>query len=493
MIEVQNLSGGYGKQMIIKDLSFSVEKGEFLAILGPNGSGKSTLLKLLSGALPKSSGSIRLAGRDLLSYSPLEKARLMSVLAQEEYISFDFTVEEIVSLGRYPHQQGFIKRLKEKDHALIKEALELTKVSQYKQSLIHHLSGGEKQRVLLAKAIVQEPKILFLDEPTNHLDVQHTFHLLNLIKDWQKTKGTSILAILHDLNVASLYADRVLLLHEGRLKDLGDVQLLKNEEQLKEVYQVEVKSQAHPTIPKPQLFLTPQHGVLQLGAQADFTQQYTLTQNEQLIHVHFSRALRTISNGVFGEGLQWVQHFCNFHVDMNYHCANPKEDVAAWLDQLGLPKEQALGMMTAVQLEDRVVISRKVHGNSFLVIVTAGVGNAVDISHPREKMEAFQIGTINTMIFVDAHLSDGALVNAIISATEAKTKAMIDLQIMDKHSQTLATGTSTDSLSIASTQVGEVTPYAGSGTPLGKGIGELVYEATTLAIQNYLRKVANRG
>ena len=121
------------------------------------------------------------------------------------------------------------------------------------------MSGGEKQRVLLAKALAQEPEILLLDEPTNHLDIKHTFQMLDLLKEWQQTKGLTIFAILHDLNVASLYADRVALLHEGSFLEVGDVNTLRKEQQLKKVYEVEVKTQAHPLVPKPQLHMTPTH------------------------------------------------------------------------------------------------------------------------------------------------------------------------------------------------------------------------------------------
>ena len=139
----------------------------------------------------------------------------MAVLTQEVQVSFDYTVEEIISLGRYPHQKGFFKQLSKEDRKVIEEVMDITNISQLRKAQFRMISGGEKQRVLLAKALAQEPEILLLDEPTNHLDIKHTFHMLDLLKERQQMMGLTIFAILHDLNVASLYADRIALLHNG--------------------------------------------------------------------------------------------------------------------------------------------------------------------------------------------------------------------------------------------------------------------------------------
>ena len=214
---------------------------------------------MITGVLPEKSGQIHLSGRPIKQYSSLEKATMLAVLAQEEHVSFDFTVQEIVMLGRYPHQTGWFQTVSADDEQIAEEAMNITKVWQYRDTPFHELSGGEKQRVLLAKALAQEPQILLLDEPTNHLDIRHTFDMLSLLKQWQITKGLTILAILHDLNVASLYADRVALLSEGQLVEIGDVNVLRKEKQLENVYGVQAKAQYHPSLPKPQLFLIPKH------------------------------------------------------------------------------------------------------------------------------------------------------------------------------------------------------------------------------------------
>jgi len=491
MLKVQDLTGGYSNPPIINNLNAEIQQGEFFAILGPNGSGKTTLFKLVTGQLPFSKGKITLFGKELTSYSKLEKAKKMAVLTQEAQVAFDYTVCEIVSLGRYPHQKGVLKQLSKKDENVIEEVMKLTNISHFKNTPFKMISGGEKQRVLLAKALAQEPEILLLDEPTNHLDIKHTFQMLDLLKERQRQLGLTILAILHDLNVASLYADRIALLHKGSFLEVGDVNTLRKDEQLKKVYEVEVKPGSHPTIPKPQLLMTPSYTAP--SHSVSLHHSYRIKQTDEFIHIQFDQPLRTISNGVIGDGIQWVKHFCNFHVSKNYHCHDPQRDVQTWLTTNSISFEQAVGMMTAVMLEDAVIVKEEIEGISMLVIVTAGVGNAVDITNEAALAPIPTIGTINTMLFIDAHFTDGALVNGLMSATEAKVKALHDLEIKDPNTNTIATGTSTDAIVLGLTQQGEKTPYAGSGTVVGKGIGQIVYKATKEAIIKNLQRASRKN
>lgn len=478
MIKVEHLVGGYDNTPIIHGLDFEIKRGEFFVLLGPNGSGKTTLFKLITGQLPILEGKISIAGTPFSTLSKKEKAKKMAVLTQEVQVSFDYTVEEIISLGRYPYQTGMLKRLSREDCSIIEEVMEITNVSQFRSKQFRMLSGGEKQRVLLAKALAQEPEILLLDEPTNHLDIKHTFQMLNLLKERQRTMDLTVFAIVHDLNIAALYADRVALLHNGSFLDVGDVETLRKEDQLKKVYEVEVTTQAHPTIPRPQLLMTP---TLQpLTSDSQFPESLKVVKNDEYIHIESSEPMRTISNGVIGDGIGWNKHFCNFHVDKNYDCADPIFDIKTRMLKQHIPSEQAVGMLTAVYLEDVVICLEQIEGVELMVIVTAGVGNAVDIT---QGLHSTILGTINTMIFLDAHFTDGALVNGSLSATEAKVKALHDQEVKDPLSGTLATGTSTDSLLLALTQKGERTPYAGSGTKVGKAIGQLVYKATFEAIE----------
>lgn len=487
MINIENLVGGYKNIPIIKGVDLEVKQGEFFALLGPNGSGKTTLFKLITGQLPIHQGKILLSGKEISSYSKLERARKVAVLAQEMQISFDYTVEEIIILGRYPHQKGMLKHVSKHDQEIMEDIMEKTKVSQYRNTPFRKISGGEKQRVLLAKALVQEPEILLLDEPTNHLDMKYTFQILNLLKEQQEETGLTVLAILHDVNVAALYADRIGLLQKGKMVEVGSVDILRNEDQLQRVYEVDVKTQSHPAIAKPQTFMTPNH--VNIEYVNDFFQSYKITRNRTYIHVQFSQPLRTISNGVIGEGMQWFNHFCNFHVDKHYQSSEPKKDLQAMMTKNNIPHEKAVGMMTAVNIDDVVMETKEIEGIPMMVIVTAGVGNAVDITNEYSAHPTSQIGTINTMVFIDAHFTDGALINGYMSATEAKVKALQDLQIKDPATNSLATGTSTDALLLGLTQRGEITPYAGSGTIVGKGIGQMVYRATKQAVRKYLKRV----
>ncbi|QPI65502.1 adenosylcobinamide amidohydrolase [Vreelandella venusta] len=216
-----------------------------------------------------------------------------------------------------------------------------------------------------------------------------------------------------------------------------------------------------------------------------FSQPLTWSQSEHCLVVSAAEPLYTLSSALVGGGFGYRQHFANFHVDKDYDGHYPEDDLIRWLDNQRLPL-CAVAMMTAVRLRNACVASVPLvnTANGVLALVTAGVGNAVDISvssdsDPRLVLRSIsKVGTINTFLFLDAHLTDGALVNASLSATEAKVQALRKVGVKDPFSDTPATGTSTDSLSIAATQRGCQTSYAGSGTALGRAIGQAVYRAT---------------
>lgn len=490
MLTLNQVSGGYTKD-IIKDVSLEVKQGEFFTLLGPNGSGKTTLFKLITGILTPRKGEIELNNMPVQSLSPKEKARQIAVLGQEEQVNFSFTVEEVVRLARYPHQNSWFPLPDHHEERIIQDMMALTHVAHYRDTPFHELSGGEKQRVLLAKALAQEPTCLLLDEPTNHLDIHHTFHLLKLLKDYQKQKDLTILAILHDLNTAALYSDRVGLLKEGQLVAIGSASILKREELLSQVYEVDIKAQAHPKLPKPQLITTPRHErqveAIKLGDILD------VAASENLLHINSAVPLRTVSSAVYGEGVQWIKHFCSFRVDQTYPCQSPVEDIYRWLTEREINPEEAIGMMTAIPLTCYATAEHTWDDGGCYVVVTAATGHAADISsrHQQPAKDKLEIGTINIMAFVHAHLSDGGLVNALISATEAKVRALQELNVKDALTDTPATGTPTDSIVLASTQRGSYTAYAGSATALGAGLGKAVFEATLKAINRYNEYIGN--
>lgn len=305
MITVKNVTGGYNASTaIVHNLSFTVEKGRFFALLGPNGSGKTTIIRLIMGALSLHSGDITIDGRDVRKYKPRELAQKVAVMTQENEIGLDFTVQEIVSLGRYPYQKSiFFKENTAEDHDIVEQVMKQTQVWSFKDKAYNALSGGEKQRVLLAKALAQEPDLLLLDEPTNHLDVRHTMELLDLLKQLQMQSNLTIIAILHDLNLASLYADGIGLLCSGELHGTYNGFLEENAKDFSEVYEVDMQFHSHPEVAKNQIFVSP--SFLFEAKDESLTNLLTVKDMQQCMQLTFAKPLRTISVGTEGKGITW--------------------------------------------------------------------------------------------------------------------------------------------------------------------------------------------
>ncbi|XKE46622.1 adenosylcobinamide amidohydrolase [Halomonas organivorans] len=203
----------------------------------------------------------------------------------------------------------------------------------------------------------------------------------------------------------------------------------------------------------------------------------SLAADDGWVHLHHPSPLRTLSNALVGDGLGWARDFCNFHVDKDYAGEAPERDLRAWLAGRGLGDRETLAMMTAVPLERLALEEARAGDMTVLAAVTAGVGNAVDITAPPHGDPRLVVGTLNVLVFIDGCPGDGALVNAALSASEAKVRALDSQSVRDPHTGTPATGTSTDCLAIAATRRGPPTPYAGSGTALGRAIAATVYRA----------------
>lgn len=222
IITVKDLYFSYNGKAVLKGVDLEVEEGEFLGILGPNGSGKTTLLKCLNRSLNVPRGKVTVHGKDVRDISRKELARTYAVVEQEVTFGFDFTVEEVVSMGRYPHLGRF--EFESPAHgAIVRKAMKYTEVYSLRQKPITKISGGEKQRVMIAMALAQEPRILLLDEPTKNLDIGHTLDILDLIGKNNRSRGVTVVAVLHDLNLAARYCSRVLLLDQGRIFAIGRV------------------------------------------------------------------------------------------------------------------------------------------------------------------------------------------------------------------------------------------------------------------------------
>ncbi len=482
MLQVEKISGGYGEEPVVKSVSFHVKKGEMLGILGPNGSGKSTLLKIISGILPAENGTVTIDGRQASHYSQKEFARKVAVLPQLHAHAFSHTVRETVELGRYPHQSGLFSSWSDADEKAVIGAMNSTGVAHYGKQSIELLSGGEQQRVFVAQALAQEAPILLLDEPTNHLDIAHQQQLLNTIRKQAVENGLTVISVFHDINLASLYCDRLLLMEEGRISRIGLPQDVVKEEAIQQVYKALVKTEPHPELPKPQIILLPDRigeNLPLLVTKEDFFV------SSKYVVLHAKSPLKTVSSAVHNAGTGWYKTFVNRHVDTAYNPADVKGEMADYLATEGFRLTDTVGMMTAVTTEHVEIGEYAGKFGTILVAVTAGIGNAVDVSQALKRDEAPRIGTINTWIIINGELPDEAFIQAMITATEAKAKALQTEQVKDPLTDTIATGTSTDSMLVAATQQGEELPYAGPVTELGRLIAHGVYECTVRAVQAY--------
>lgn len=216
MLKVEHLSCGYGGPPVVRDVSFRVAEGERLCVLGPNGCGKTTLLRALEGLLP-CEGEVTVTGTGLWELSPRQRARKLAMMSQFSPAAFDYTVYETVMLGRYAHQTGGpLAGESGTDRRAVEESLRLTGCWELRDRLVTRLSGGQLQRVFLARTFAQEPQVILLDEPTNHLDLRCQVELMESLKAWTAAGGRCVVGVLHDISLALSFADRVLLLEEGR-------------------------------------------------------------------------------------------------------------------------------------------------------------------------------------------------------------------------------------------------------------------------------------
>lgn len=482
MLQVENISGGYDYKIIVKNVSFEVGKGEMLGILGPNGSGKSTLLKVISGILHMESGNVLIDGKSLESYSSKELAKKMAVLPQLHSHAFSHSVRDTIALGRYPHQSGLFSSWSVKDEVAVVEAMKLTAMERYEHQMLDLLSGGEQQRVFVAQALAQQAPILLLDEPTNHLDIAHQKQLLDTIKTQAIEKGITIISVFHDINLASLYCDRLLLMDQGEVKVIGAPHEVVKKDQIETVYKARISTNPHPERPKPQITILPDVNEKR-NEKRITTANFQVTAD--LVIFQAETQLKTWSSAVINAGSGWYKNFVNRKVDASYACDNVQEEMLAYLTNNGFSEADTVGMMTAVNTMDAVIKEYDTPFGSIVIMVTAGVGNAVDVSRAHEVEMLPAIGTINTWIIINGELSDEAFIQSVITATESKTKALAFEQVKDPRTGTIATGTSTDSVLIAATQKGTHIPYAGPITEIGKKIGLGVYECTVEAIQIY--------
>ncbi len=238
LLETHNLSGGYSKQPIVKGVHLSLHVGEWLSLVGANGSGKSTLLRLLSRILRPQEGIVRLDGKAIHTQSVQAIARQLAILPQQSMLPSGLTVRQLVSLGRTPHQPWWQWDLDADDRQQVDQAIAQTQLEHLRDRPVEQLSGGERQRAFLALTLAQAPKVLLLDEPTTFLDLHHQLELLELLKDLNQRKQLTIITVLHDINLAIRYSDRIAMLKQGYLTAIGPPTEIVTAENLRQVFGV---------------------------------------------------------------------------------------------------------------------------------------------------------------------------------------------------------------------------------------------------------------
>lgn len=254
MLEIQNLTCGYDGKEIIKDVSFSVKKGDFIGIIGPNGVGKTTLFRALTGILRPFKGEV------IYNNTPIRKIPLrrfaceVATIPQFIEIPFGFTAEEFVFLGRFPHL-GRFRSPRPEDFRITEEALALTDTRQLRLKKIFELSGGERQRIILAQGFAQKPKLLLLDEPTAHLDITHQVWIMDILKKLNKEQNLTVVLTLHDLNLASEYCQQLILLDNGKISKKGGPEEVLTYQNIEEVYKTVVVVEKNPISGKPYVLL----------------------------------------------------------------------------------------------------------------------------------------------------------------------------------------------------------------------------------------------
>ncbi len=253
ILSIQNLCCGYPKFQL-SDICMDMPKGSFAGIIGPNGSGKTTLFRAITGTLGVMSGKILLKDQNLRKLSPRLRAQNIAIVSQ--FIEAgDMSVEDYVLMGRIPYHSRFSFFEGEEDFIIARKYMEMTDTWRFKDQLMSELSGGEQQLAGIARALTQEPQLLLLDEPTSHLDITHQVHILNVLQQLNQEMGLSVLMVIHDLNLASEYCDRLILVNQGKIHTQGTPEEVLTFQNIEDVYQTVVVTQNNPLSGKPAVFL----------------------------------------------------------------------------------------------------------------------------------------------------------------------------------------------------------------------------------------------
>ena len=256
MLDVRNISAGYGGAAVLRGVDLRVAEGEMLSIIGPNGCGKTTLLRAVSGVLPIAGGDVLLDGRPIGDIPRKRFAQVVACVTQEIAADFSFDVREIVTMGRTPYISRFGWESRH-DLEVVERVMAQADVAHLADRPITDLSGGERQRAFIAMALAQEPRLLLLDEPTSHLDINHQVGILNIVRALNREQGVTVLMVSHDLNLAAEYSDRLLMLREGLAAHEGAPDEVLTEAHIGEVYGATVRMERNPVTGRPHVMLIP--------------------------------------------------------------------------------------------------------------------------------------------------------------------------------------------------------------------------------------------
>ena len=257
--QCRDAHAAYDGAEVLRGVDLTIAAGEMVGIIGPNGSGKSTLLRVLSGSLSPTRGSAMLLGREVHAMRPRDRARLLGVVLQQSAITFAFSVWDMVAMGRHAHLAP-LQGLAEHDRDAVRWALEVADCAHLRDRLVTELSGGELQRVTIARALAQEPQALLLDEPTNHLDLNHQLDIGRLLRALNRDRGLTVIWVSHDLNLSSEFSDRVVAVGSGLIFADGPPGDVITEALLRDLYGAQVPVVSNPITGRPQVVLTAQAG-----------------------------------------------------------------------------------------------------------------------------------------------------------------------------------------------------------------------------------------